>query len=160
MRRFVGPTAGILALALTASAGTAVGAGLITGKDVKNQSLTGKDVKNKSLTRADFRGSIRGPAGPAGPPGPPGPAGATGLERVEAHVDYGADTPFTGQAVAQCPAGKRAIGGGGKTDGSDEAGAITESYPTADLTAWVVSAIRVTGSPPWRVTAYAVCVAA
>ena len=138
----------------------------ITGSQVKNSSLTGKDIKNKSLTKKDFRGSVRGPRGPRGlrgsdgGPGPPGTPSPVNLERVEAHSDYATDSPFIGVAIARCPAGKRVTGGGGRTDGSQEAIAITDSYPSDDLTAWIVNAMRVTGSPPWRVTAYALCASA
>ena len=75
-----------LFVALTGSA-VATTSALITGNQIKNNSITGRDVKNKSLTPRDFRGSVRGPrglrgltgaAGPAGPQGPAGPAGAAG----------------------------------------------------------------------------------
>jgi hypothetical protein len=63
-----------------ALSGTAVAttSALITGNQIKNNSITGIDVKNKSLTAKDFRGSVRGARGPAGPTGPAGPAGPKG----------------------------------------------------------------------------------
>jgi hypothetical protein len=148
--------AAVAFVALAVGAGAAPAERLITGKDIKNRSITGKDVKNESLTRADFRGSVRGPAGPQGPAGTPGIV-AAGLQRVTVYTDYGADTPATGNATATCPAGKRVVGGGGKTEGS--VGTITKSYPTADLSGWVVNAIRAKSDKPWRVTAVAICVA-
>ena len=79
-------TALIAGLSLTlVTGGTAGAAKLLSGKDIKDNSITGADVKDRSLTAADFRGSVVGPAGPAGPkgdpgqpgtPGTPGPAGA------------------------------------------------------------------------------------
>jgi hypothetical protein len=160
--RWLAPIALVLAL-VSVTAGTAVGARLITGKQIKNNSVTGKDIRNKSLTPADFKGSVRGRRGPQGPPGAaggPGPPSPVNLERVEAHTDYATDSPFIGEAIARCPAGKRVTGGGGRTDGSQQAVAITDSYPSDDMTAWIVNAMRVTGSPPWRVTAYALCASA
>ena len=64
-----------LALSGTAVATTSA---LITGKQIKNNSITGADVKNKSLTPKDFRGSVRGPRGPRGLTGATGATGATG----------------------------------------------------------------------------------
>ena len=79
----------ILAVALLAlAAGTATAAKLITGKDVKNNSLTGKDIKNRSLGLKDLNGKVKaamgggeavpGPQGPKGDTGPAGAAGAAG----------------------------------------------------------------------------------
>jgi len=74
----------VLALVVGMS-GSATAAALITGKQIKDNSVTSKDIKDKSLTLKDFKAKERkklkgdpGPAGPAGPAGPPGAAGATG----------------------------------------------------------------------------------
>jgi hypothetical protein len=72
--RSPGLVLGVVAV-IAALSGTAIAAGLITGKDVKNSSLTGIDVKNRSLTARDFRGSVRGPRGPSGNAGATGPTG-------------------------------------------------------------------------------------
>jgi hypothetical protein len=162
MRGWLGPLALVLAV-VSLTAGTAVGARMITGKQIKNSSITGKDVKDASLTKRDIKGRVAGPRGPRGfrgadgGPGPPSPAN---LERVEAHTDYPAAAPAIGQAIARCPAGKRVTGGGGRTDAAQQAVAITDSYPSEDMTAWIVNATRLTSSPPWRVTAYALCASA
>ena len=61
--------------------GTAGAAKLLTGKDIKDNSITGADVRDRSLSPADFNGSVTGPAGPQGAPGlpgAPGPKGETG----------------------------------------------------------------------------------
>jgi hypothetical protein len=69
---------------------------LITGADVKNNSLTGLDVRNKSLTPKDFRGSVRGPRGLPGTAGQPGAKGdqgvpgAAGTARAHAVVNLSA----------------------------------------------------------------------
>jgi hypothetical protein len=145
----------VAVLALAFGAGVAF-AGLIGDEDGKSGPITGADVKDGSLTRADLAGSLRGPAGPRGEQGKPGIA-AAGLERVSAFTDYGAASGRRGHAVARCPDGKRAIGGGGKTEGS--IGTVTESYPKGDLSGWVVNAFRADTKAEWRVTAIAVCVA-
>jgi hypothetical protein len=93
---------GALALVLLiAASATAQVRGLITGRDIRNNSVTTADIRNNTVRSADIRnGTIlardlrrsllnslrgrqgpRGPAGPtgfAGPAGPAGPAGATG----------------------------------------------------------------------------------
>jgi hypothetical protein len=81
-----------------AMGGTAIAASsaLITGKQIKNNSITGADVKNKSLTPRDFRGSVRGPRGLRGPAGATGATGAQGAQ--------GAQGPQGGQG-AQGPPG-------------------------------------------------------
>jgi hypothetical protein len=66
-----------LFVALTGTA-VATTSALITGAQIKNNSISGVDIKNKSLTRTDFRGSVRGPAGRAGATGATGPAGPIG----------------------------------------------------------------------------------
>jgi hypothetical protein len=66
-----------LFVALTGTA-VATTSALITGAQVKNNSITGLDIKNKSLKPIDFSGSIRGARGAAGTPGPAGPQGAQG----------------------------------------------------------------------------------
>lgn len=85
----------ILALIVAASGdavadGVTAAAKLVTGKQVKNESLTGADVKNGSLMLSDFKASerrrLRGAEGPAGekgalgPQGPVGSPGATGAK--------------------------------------------------------------------------------
>ncbi len=73
---------------LAVTGGTATAAKLITGKNVKNESLTGKDIKNGSLgakelssaARASLKGQTgaTGQTGAAGAPGAKGDAGAKG----------------------------------------------------------------------------------
>jgi hypothetical protein len=69
---------------LVACTGTATAATLITGKQIKNNSVTTKDVKNKSLRAGDFRPGtlLRGPAGAAGATGPQGTGEDLGDHRI------------------------------------------------------------------------------
>jgi hypothetical protein len=87
IRRRLSPAVVLAVIALcVALSGSATAALMITGKqiknnsvaatDVKNGSLTGMDVRDKSLTANDFSGSVQGPQGPQGSPGPQGPAGS------------------------------------------------------------------------------------
>ena len=52
---------------------------LITGKQIKDNSITTKDVKNGSLLSKDFRAGQL-PAGPQGSQGPQGPRGEQGIQ--------------------------------------------------------------------------------
>jgi hypothetical protein len=73
----------------------------------------------------------QGLAGPAGPPGPEGPAGANGVSGWEL-VSLNWEMPVAGVTVgayAQCPAGKRATGGGWFGPRSDEV-AISRQEPS------------------------------
>jgi hypothetical protein len=82
----------LVALSSSLASG-AMGAKLLTGKDIANRSITGEDlrrsaltgkhVKDRSLATRDFKkGHLllgeTGPMGPEGPAGPEGPRGATG----------------------------------------------------------------------------------
>jgi hypothetical protein len=79
----------LLAL-FVALSGSATAAILVTGKNVKNNSLTGLDIKNNSLGSADIKDGnlllkdfkpgqlVAGAPGPAGPQGPKGDAGTKG----------------------------------------------------------------------------------
>lgn len=117
-------------VAILVSASSAGAAALITGAQIKNNTVTGKDVKNKSLTKKDFRGSARGlrgfqgPQGPQGPKGdtgpqglqgPQGPAGATNVV-IRTTGGSGGSTPAApdGEAteILECLARERAVGGG------------------------------------------------
>jgi hypothetical protein len=80
----------VAAALLLVGGGSATAAKLVTGKDVKNNSLTGSDIKNGSVAAGDLskaakkalggKTGARGAAGPAGPQGPQGPAGAAGAQ--------------------------------------------------------------------------------
>ncbi len=95
--------------------GTGYAAVVITGKQVKNNSLTGADVKNGSLATADVhdfsllrkdfkRGQV--PTGPRGPQGLTGPGGgATGPAGSKGDPGPAGPTGPTGPAGAAGPAG-------------------------------------------------------
>ena len=87
-------------------------------KQLRNGAVVSSKVRNHSLLARDFRrGQLpRGPIGPAGPAGPQGPAGpagpagnlAVGVREADAAVGPGRRA----FAIAACPSGQRAIGGG------------------------------------------------
>lgn len=171
-------------LPAVAFAGTAGAAALITGKDIKNESVTGRDVRDGSLQPRDFGGAVlAGPAGPQGPkgdtgePGPAGPQGATGpagpqgatgpagpqglsgvsgLEYRTSGFTLSGNT-FTRWEV-RCPAGKRALGGGVATNGDYSHNQMLESAPMTDGVGWHVAVLN-DGTVPLSEFAWVVCAA-
>lgn len=99
-------------LAIGASSATA--ASLITGAQIKNNSVTGFDVRTASLNGTDIKNGSIGPsdlssrAKTAGPQGPAGIASVTEVDGAEVPVPPGA----VGGATAACPAGSTIVGTG------------------------------------------------
>jgi hypothetical protein len=123
----------VAAIALMATAGAGATAALmISGKQIKDNSVTSQDIKNRSLkvkdlstkaqtklkgrTGATGAAGARGPAGPAGPagssglPGLPGIPGLSGFEVITNALAIPAGLgSTTNPLTAACPAGKKAI---------------------------------------------------
>lgn len=154
---------------------------LIVGKNsvgtaqLKKNAVTGPKVKNGSLTAADFRpGTLQpGPAGPkgdkgeAGPKGDPGapgakgdkgdrgPTGSPGISGYKVVLSNGMtlNPGQTQTAVAVCPAGQKAIGGG--YNGSSGA-VVTYLTTDASYTTWAAKARNDAATQGW-IQAVAVC---
>lgn len=111
-----------------------------------------------------------GPAGPAGPKGdkgdkgskgdqgatgPSGPSGVSAYQRIES-ASVVVQPNAVGFAMATCPSGKKALGGGGSIS-SNVAGAgfMAQSIPISDVT-WQV-AFKNTNTLPASITAFAAC---
>ena len=133
----------VAALALMLAAGTGATASLmISGKQIKDNSVTSQDIKNKSLKVKDLsrkaqvklKGATgatgatgeRGATGPAGPAGPAGTAGTTGLPGIPGLPGLDGLSGFeivpvstvltglsTGSVTGACPAGKKALSAAG-----------------------------------------------
>ena len=69
---FVALAGGATAATVKLITGAQIKNDTITGAQIRNGSITGADIKNKSLTPADFTGSVQGPQGPQGPQGAAG----------------------------------------------------------------------------------------
>ena len=100
----------------------------------------------------------QGPQGETGPQGPQGPAGLpggiAGLVVVSA-TSVNNDDSYKTQAVS-CPAGKKALGGGGSTNNT--AASVSQSYPTDVVpTGWTVVGSATTPNTAFSVTVYAIC---
>jgi hypothetical protein len=112
------------ALVLCVGAGGAAAAKLITGEDVKNESLTGVDIRDGSLGIGELDPNARtalkgdkgdtGARGDVGPAGPAGPAGATG--------ETGAVGPVGPQGVQGPVGAKGETGARGETGAKGEPG--------------------------------------
>ena len=114
-------------------------------KQLKNNAVTSAKVKDGSLLGADFAAGQL-PAGPQGPKGEKGEKGDKGekgekgeegeegapgatnvtVARVETTIPAGG----SGSAVAVCPAGSRATGGGVNPVGVTAEAALIKSYPS------------------------------
>ena len=101
--------AGALVLAM---GGSATAAAVITGKQIKDNTVTSKDIKNGSLQVKDFKASeaakLRGPAGAngtngatgaAGTPGAAGAAGAAGAPGASAFSPPPSGTVIKGGGI-------------------------------------------------------------
>ena len=97
-----------------ALAGTATAAKVISGRQIRNNSVTTRDIRNGTLLSRDFRaGQLPAGPRPAGPAGPPGSGGVTGLTYA------GDSAPLTAAGtrddevyvVAACPPGRYPVGG-------------------------------------------------
>lgn len=111
---------------------------------------------------------VPGPKGDPGEPGPPGPqgeqgepgapGGLSGYEIVTHRTEATADDFKS--ALAFCPEGKRAVGGGGSVVGGIDGNAIYGSKPFDDGRGWQVHAqeIVVRGSTAlWFLEAKVIC---
>ena len=158
-------TAIVLAVAF---AGGATAAKLITGKniknntvstqDIKNNSLKGKDVKDGALGEADLNGTVKGKLNAPN---------VVGYEVKSTKVEVGT----AGQATVfvACTKGKVALGGGGTWETTEFDAVIQESAPQkvigdffAPADPDFADAWRVTGQhnglDPADLTAYVICV--
>jgi hypothetical protein len=144
-----------VALSGVAVAGTTA---LINGSQIKDHTIGLSKLTPGTVA------ALRGRPGPAGPQGPAGAAGpAGGFDPSKVTYAQGTATtvqPFssTGQAVtltAACPAGSKAIAGGGFTS----IAIVGASLPSTDGTAWGVVVINPYSGPLDGLFAFAVCAA-
>jgi hypothetical protein len=123
---------------------------------LKNNAVNSAKVKNASLRAADFApGQI-----PAGPAGPQGPAGVSGLQLISGSGASNSSSPKTQQQ--DCPAGKRAVGGGAVITGSAANTFLSTSRPTDAGTGWIATGREASGgnAGSWAVQTWVVCVTA
>ena len=169
----------VAVLALSATAGGGVRQ-LITGKDIKPNSITSKHIVDHTIQGRDLsrrlvkslkgpkgaRGATgsQGPAGAQGPAGPQGPSGAAGYTIVTGDsvtvpvYDADADHPGTATGSADCGAGKLAVGGGGSLADQTVIAWVSSSYPAADGHGWTVTGLNLQYDKTVSLTPYVLCV--
>jgi hypothetical protein len=138
----------------------------VTRAKLKKNAVTGVKVKNGSLTAADFTaGQLpAGPQGPKGDMGNPGARGAKGdkgdpgANGVSGYQEVtGPDKTLSvgqsGLSTANCPSGKKAVGGG--YNGTVFL-ALDEEMPINGGSGWFVHAKNV-DTVPGYFHAYAIC---
>lgn len=97
----------------------------------------------------------QGDTGPTGPQGPTGQAGANGLNGVSGWERIQGDVSNNGTAIANCPIGKKVIGGGYNTPDHNNI-SPSSNWPIDDDT-WMVT-IKDVGNTSLQ--AYAICITA
>jgi hypothetical protein len=126
---------------------------------LKNNAVNSAKVRNRSLRAVDFAaGQIpTGPQGPAGPAGPQGQPGTSALQLISGSGPSNSSSPKSQQQ--DCPAGKRAIGGGGVLTGTVTNTFLWTSRPTDPGTGWIASGRESTGgnSGSWAVQTWVIC---
>jgi hypothetical protein len=138
-------------------------------KQLQKEAVTGLKVKNGTLTAADFAAGqlppgpqgpkgddgatgAQGPKGDKGDPGLPGAAGAPGVSGYVVVMSPAVYITGTGgHATADCPAGKKAVGGGFSTVN----GSVYASGAKADGSGWLVAALP--GGQTTTLVAQAIC---
>ena len=138
---------------VTYAVATALPRNSVGAVQLKNNAVNSTKVKNASLRAVDFAaGQI--PAGPAGPQGPPG---ASGLQLISGSGASNSSSPKSQQQ--DCPAGKRAIGGGGVITGSATNTFLSTSRPTDAGTGWIASGRESSAgnAGSWAVQTWVVC---
>jgi hypothetical protein len=144
----------------------------IRSRDVRDNSLGTGDIHNRSLMARDFRrgqlpkgrrgkAGLRGSRGLRGLRGKTGKTGAAGVSGMTlVSTDTAADSNDKA-GTAQCPRGKRALGGGATLKSGPPANvALGHSAPSGSPpTGWRAGGIEVNGGTvdPWQLTVYAVC---
>jgi hypothetical protein len=148
-----------LAISLSGAAyavSTALPRNSVGSVQLKNNAVNSVKVRNASLRAVDFApGQI-----PAGPQGPAGPPGASGLQLVSGSGASNSSSPKSQQQ--DCPAGKRAVGGGGVITGSAGNTFLSTSRPTDPGTGWIATGRESTAGNAgnWAVQTWVVCVTA
>jgi hypothetical protein len=149
---------------------TRLPSGSVGSKQLKKNAVTGAKVKNRSLTAADIKvESLAGVASAANATNAGHAAAAAGLDRVVYVNQPSAVGPATGDptnptvtiagAVATCPPGTFAIGGGVGVDDNTNT-AVVDSFVNPGGHGWAARVDNADTGAAHGFTVVAVCVAA
>jgi hypothetical protein len=112
---------------------------LITGKQIKDNTVTTKDIRNGTLDTKDMSSktitSLKGARGPAGATGPVGSSGVTGYQLVSNSAVVAAGTGSDG-VTATCPTGKRLLSGAASWTDSLDGTQVDVDISTTAATGW------------------------
>jgi hypothetical protein len=126
---------------------------------LKANAVVSSKVKNGSLLATDFKAGQL-PVGPPGPKGDTGNAGPPGMSGYQIVSRRNVQTNSIYNSVSiNCPAGEKAIGGGGGTGGGIVPGDgpyVTDSFPSVDGSGWLVQTARATSGSSTLV-GYVIC---
>lgn len=138
-------------------AGGAGAAGLLTGKNVRDDSLRSRDFRDGSVTRVRFRdGTLRQAdvsfdlSGDKGAPGDPGPAGPPGISALTYRTGPTVSDTTRGSfgVTATCLDGEIALSGGARRDSTPADPAtvlIADSGVNASGNAWTTRIAKTPG---------------
>lgn len=149
----------VVALGGTSYAVVSLAPNSVGTAQLRANAVVSSKVRNRSLLAVDFKaGQIpTGPPGPKGDKGDPGTSGVIGYELISARSDV-ANQLFNSVSLS-CPAGKKAVGGGGATAGGIVPGDgpyIIVNQPSVDGTGWLVQTARGTSGGS-GLLGYAIC---
>ena len=160
----------LVALGGTGYAAVALPKNSVGTPQLRAGAVTSLKVKDKSLQLVDFaplqRQQLKGAPGAAGPKGDKGEKGdkgdkgnigEPGLSGYAIVTKTGSSTTTSLAVQATCPAGKRAIGGGGFTQTPGAGVTVQNSFPVPGGTAWFVVARASNPGAGWNYLAHAVC---
>ena len=143
---------------------------------LKAGAVTSIKVKDRTLGLADFaaaeRAKLKGDPGVAGAKGDKGDKGDTGDKGAQGLQGLQGIAGLSGYTIVQksassttgllgvsvsCPAGKRALGGGGFTQTPGAGVSVQNSFPPPGGTTWFVAARATTPGNGWNYIAHVVC---
>lgn len=129
-----------------------------TSASIKGISKGVKRALNKSNRAVRIARRTRKQAGPQGIPGPRGQRGPVGVSDVEiVEKESAFNESDTKEVEAECPSGKRVLGGGAMVDGPGfDKVAIDWNAPEGS-DAWRAAAHEHDAAANWFLTAYAIC---